>query len=524
MSTATLGWSCCAEGDAWGNVRLYSGRLSGCRRQSLGLTRRREGILRPGWNHDMGTMKGMQRAVNIVVSERIKVPTAPLPPMFKKKLTDRLVFTNPEYEFRQSRGEWLGNVPPQIHCLYEQRHHYFIPRGFLSQLLVLCQQFGVKYRVVDRQRNLEPVEFQFHGVLKDYQELAYDDVIARDHGTLVGDAKSGKTVIALYLIAQRRQPTMIIVPNVALLGHWKEKLVRFLKVPAEEVGIVGEGKFNVGPQVTVAHVSALYRRVREVRDKIGLLVVDECHRTPSRTFTQVVSNFNCRYLLGLSSSNQRRDRLSRLIYYYVGDILHQIDSRKATEIRAIFRVDVVVRETDFDYPYESNEDYSSMMAALGRDPVRNQLVVDDVARELSQSTGGPLLVLTEDEEQDNALRDMLDNKKISSISLDPDVVAKGGKAFSKQLKSKKIQVVLGNRQFSQKLVPEVRFEAIFLTTPLNFRGKIIRWFQDVLRRDDGQPPMKVYDYVDSKISILDNFFRMRSYAYGLRLPRPSPPK
>jgi formamidopyrimidine-DNA glycosylase len=208
----------------------------------------------------------------------------------------------------------------------------------------------------------------------------------------------------------------------------------------------------------------------------------------------------------------------------VGDIIHQIDSRKATEIRAIFRVEVVVRETDFVYPYESDEDYSSMMAALGRDPVRNQLIVDDVARELSESTSGPLLVLTEDEEQDNALRDMLDNKKISSISLDPDVVAKGGKAFSKQLKSKKIQVVLGNRQFSQKLVPEVRFEAIFLTTPLNFRGKIIRWFQDVLRRDDGQPPMKVYDYVDSKISILDNFFRMRSYAYGLRLPRPSPPK
>ena len=150
--------------------------------------------------------------------------------------------------------------------------------------------------------------------------------------------------------------------------------------------------------------------------------------------------------------------------------------------------------------------------------------MDDVAGELSQSAGGPLLVLTENEQQDNALRDMLDNKGISSISLDSDVVAKGEKAFSKQLRSKKIQVVLSNRQFYQELVPEVRFEAVFLTTPINFRGKIIRWFQNVLRRDDGQPPMKVYDYVDSKISILDNFFRMRSYAYGLRLPRPTPPK
>ena len=72
--------------------------------------------------------------------------------------------------------------------------------------------------------------------------------------------------------------------------------------------------------------------------------------------------------------------------------------------------------------------------------------------------------------------------------------------------------------------PETSFGALFLTTPINFRGEVIRWLQRVLTRDGGRPPMRVYDYVDSKISILDNFFRMRSYAYGLRLPRPSPPE
>jgi len=444
--------------------------------------------------------------------------------MLKKRLTERLVFINPEYEFRQSRGEWLGSIPPQIHCLYEQRRHYFIPRGFLYQLLDLCQNFNVKYRLIDRQRQLEPVEFQFHGVLKDYQELAYEEMATRDLGTLVGGAKSGKTVIALYLIAQRQQPTMIIVPNVALLGHWKEKLVRFLKVSPKEVGIIGEGKFEVGPRVSVAHVSALYRRAREVRDKVGFLVVDECHRTPSRTFTQVVSNFDCRFLLGLSSTNQRRDRLSRLIYYYVGDILHQIDARKATEIRAIFQADVVVRETDFEYPYENSDDYPAMLEALARDPERNRLIADDVSHEMSEGAGAPLLVLTQDEVQDNTLKDMLDKEGVSSLSLDPELAAKGEKGLEQQLKSKKVQVVLVNRQFFKKMIPETKFEALFLTTPLNFRGRTIGWFQGMLRRDDGQPLTKVYDYVDSKISILDNFFRMRSYAYGLRLPRPTPPK
>ena len=468
-------------------------------------------------------MEIMQKQVNIVVSERIRIPTAPLPPMLKKRLTERLIFTNPEYEFRQSRGEWLGNVPPQIHCLYEQRQNYFIPRGFLHQLLDLCQQFNVNYRMIDRQRTVEQVEFEFHGVLKDYQELAYEDMISRDHGTLVGDAKSGKTVIALYLISRRQQPTIIVVPNVVLLSHWKEKLVRFLNVSSKEIGTIGKGMFKIGPRVTVAHVSALYRRVREVRDKVGHLVVDECHRTPSRTFTQVVSNFDCRYLLGLSSSSQRRDRLSRLIYYYLGDILHQIDSRKATEIRAIFQADVVVRETEFDYPYESSEDYSEMLEALARDQERNRLIANDISREMHEG-GGPLLVLTQDEEQDSALKKMLDEKGISTISLDLSTIAEVKSNLDEVLESKEIQVVLANRQLFQKMDPETNFEALFLTTPINFRGEVIRWLQRVLRRDGGRPPMKVYDYVDSKISILDNFFRMRSYAYGLRLPRPSPPE
>jgi hypothetical protein len=132
--------------------------------------------------------------------------------------------------------------------------------------------------------------------------------------------------------------------------------------------------------------------------------------------------------------------------------------------------------------------------------------------------------LTQDEDQDNTLKDMLDKEGVSSVSLDPELVGKGEKRLDEQLKSKKIQVVLANRQFFQKMISETKFEALFLTTPLNFRGRTIGWFQGMLRRNDGQPLMKVYDYVDSKISILDNFFRMRSYAYGLRLPRAAPPR
>jgi len=208
----------------------------------------------------------------------------------------------------------------------------------------------------------------------------------------------------------------------------------------------------------------------------------------------------------------------------VGDILHQIDARKATEIRAIFQADVVVRQTDFEYPYESSEDYPAMLTALARDQERNRLIADDVSHEITEGAGAPLLVLTQDESQDDTLKEMLDKEGVSSVSLDPVLIGKGEKGLDQQLQSKNIQVVLANRQIFQKMISETKFEALFLTTPFNFRGKIIDWFQGMLRRNNGQQLIKLYDYVDSKVSILDNFFRMRSYAYGLRLPSATLPK
>ena len=162
-----------------------------------------------------------------------------------------------------------------------------------------------------------------------------------------------------------------------------------------------------------------------------------------------------------------------------------------------------------------------MMEALGKDPERNQLIADDVVREITEGEGGPLLVLTEDEVQDRTLEEMFNARGISSIFFDP--VASERQSFSEQLRTGKSQVILANRRFFQQMFPEVRFDALFLTTPLNFRDQIIRSLQRLLKQNDGQPLVKIYDYVDSKISILDNFFRMRSYAYGLRLPRPTPP-
>jgi superfamily II DNA or RNA helicase len=61
-----------------------------------------------------------------------------------------------------------------------------------------------------------------------------------------------------------------------------------------------------------------------VRGSFGHLVVDECHRTPSRTFTDAVTEFSTRFMLGLSATPWRRDGLSKLIFWHLGDVQHEI--------------------------------------------------------------------------------------------------------------------------------------------------------------------------------------------------------
>ena len=155
-----------------------------------------------------------------------------------------------------------------------------------------------------------------------------DGMLARDFGTLNSATGSGKTIMALYMVARRQQPTLIIVHTKDLAAQWTQRIEAFLGIAADKVGVIGAGKNVVGQEITIALVQSLYKCVEDVAEHIGFLVVDECHRCPSRTFTEAVSGFDARYMLGLSATPWRRDKLSKLIFWHLGDVHHEVDKNR----------------------------------------------------------------------------------------------------------------------------------------------------------------------------------------------------
>lgn len=454
------------------------------------------------------------KTLNIVLAEWVKVPAEGLPPLLERKLHERLVFTNPDYEMRHNRGEWIGNIPPQINCLRQKGRNYLLPRGFLDQFLDLCRKFQQPFRIVDRRRAFDPVPVEFHGELKSYQQDAAEAILDHDFATMVGGHKSGKTVIALYTIAQRRQPTLVLLPKLDIMDSWLTKIENFLQIPRSEVGVFAGGVHEIGNLITLAHTGEILRFWRKIWDRIGYLIVDECQRCPSKILTQLLPSFDCRYMLGLSNTTQRKDRLSRLVYYYVGDVVYTINEKDAREGRGIIHAQVTARATDFEFPYHSRADYPVMIQALSEDPERTRIIADDIEAEYREEPKA-VVVLSAGPGPDEALRNELERREIPVFPLyDTEPGDEDGPCHLSLPEGR--GVILVTPETLTECAQAISTNVLFLAVPVYFRKALAAAILGL--HQNGTNPegrIRIYDYVDQRVGLLDNYFKMRSYNYGI---------
>ena len=138
---------------------------------------------------------------------------------FLNVLQEKLTIDNPKYRDAKKYGRWIGkNFKQKLFFFELDETGVFFPRGFAGQAVALCRKYmGRKPVIVDQRRRLPEVDFSFHGELRSYQEEAVNDILRKHFGVLVASTGSGKTVMALEVIAQRRQPTLILLHSKELM-------------------------------------------------------------------------------------------------------------------------------------------------------------------------------------------------------------------------------------------------------------------------------------------------------------------
>ena len=408
-------------------------------------------------------------------------------------------------------GRWNGNTPHSIRLYEVIASGLSIPRGFLPQLIGITRSFGERFQIQDRRRVLPEVEFHFCGHLRPFQEETVKAILSRDMGTMAAPTGSGKTIMALYLIARRKQPSLIVVHTKELLNQWASRIEQFLGIPSNEIGRIGDGERLIGEKITVALVQTLYKCTSSVFPYVGYLIVDECHRTPSRTFTEAVSAFDCRFITGLSATPWRRDRLSKLIFWYVGNVVHEVKKDDLIQTGDVLRAEVISRETSFRPHWDPTLEYSKMLSELTEDPARNRLIASDVAKEAGNG-GGICLVLSDRKTHCSTLQGLLTQKGIKSELLTGDVLDQERKDIVGNLDAGKIKVLIATGQLIGEGFDCKDLSTLFLTTPIKFDGRLTQYLGRVLRPALGKGKARVFDYVDP-VAVLQAAAKARKRVY-----------
>lgn len=417
---------------------------------------------------------------------------------FEREIKARLTIENPQYIAAKKYGRWIGKkLKPQLKYYEPVVHGIRFPRGFANQAVLMCREhFGYDPEIVDKRRIMPEIELSFAGQLRPYQQLAVDMAVGKSFGVIESGTGSGKTVMGLAIIAARKQPTLVVVHSKELLYQWKERTEQFLGC---EVGLVGDGKFCVQP-LTVSIVNSARKRVEELEQHFGQLVVDECHRVPATLFTDVVSRFDCQYLLGLSATAFRSDNeLTKLIYFFMGDRIHQVDSEELLTSGAVLRPEVIRTSTSFNYRYRG--EYQPLIKALTAHEGRNMQILEDILKVVAEDSSGTCLVVSDRVSHCRLFVEKLQARGIKVELLTGQIMPESRSSIVEAVQKGEVQVLVATLQLISEGFDCSGLSTLFLTTPISFEGRLLQVIGRIIRPAKNKRA-RVFDYIDENIPTL----------------------
>jgi hypothetical protein len=476
--------------------------------------------------------------LEIVKANMLFVPKAGISQKALNRLKRLASFKNPMFYRQQAMRLPTYGHPRVISCADETKEYLCLPRGCEPELLDELKALGIDVGMIDKTFGGNKIDVEFKGHLRDEQAQALRNLIQHDTGILSGTTAFGKTIVAIKLIAEKKINTLILVDKISLLAQWKERLSEFLIVkgtlPEEQIafarkrgrkkkksiiGQIGGGKNALSGIIDIAVMQSLSRQgeVKECVNNYGLVIADECHHASAFTYEQILKTIHAKHIYGLTATPTRKDGHHPILFMHCGPIRYRDNPKKQAENRP-FDHYIIPRFTPLRAPLGTEskdlsiqELYSKIMDS----DFRNQLIVEDLLRNYRQ--GRSCLVLT----LRTAHVERLAKKIEENI---PDVIILTGGMGRKSTRetferianipAEKNIVLVATGHFIGEGFDEPRLDTLFLAMPISWKGTLQQYAGRLHRLFKTKKEVRIYDYVDIQIKMLENMYQRRLNGYA----------
>jgi len=453
--------------------------------------------------------------VEIVRSNLLYIEKGNLPSAMLNRLLRLAAFQNPEFYKEQAMRLSTFGKPRIISCGQEFAQHVALPRGCLVEAMALLAEHKIKVDLRDERCEGTPIEANFEGQLRPYQEDAVASIAAHDHGLLCAPTAFGKTAVAAWLIGKRKVSTLVLVHRQQLLDQWHERLAMFLGAPLNSIGQIGGGKSERTRSIDVV-IQSLYRK-DEVKDFVaeyGQVIVDECHHISAFTFEQVMKQVKARFVVGLTATPTRKDGHHPIIYMQCGPIRFSMSARTMTESTP-FEHQVIPRHTDFRMPAEMVDlAIQDVYAALINDSARNAMIAADLRQALT--AGRSPLLLTGRKEHLQFFATEVEGFAKHIFVLKGGMGKKQRRTTAEALASvpeNDSRVIIATGSYIGEGFDDARLDTLFLAMPISWKGTLQQYVGRLHRLHDGKRVVQVYDYVDPNVPMLARMYQRRLKGY-----------
>lgn len=457
--------------------------------------------------------------IHIVLANQIFIPKADLSPSLRNALIRLAAFQNPEFYQKQAMRMPTYNIPRIICCAEDFDKYIALPRGCFDDVKELFRQLEIQVIIDNKQFSGQPIDVAFNGTLHSEQKTAATALLEHDNGILAATTAFGKTVVACYILAQRKVNTLILVHRRQLQEQWKIRLEQFLGVDSRHIGLIGAGKRKPTGQIDIAIIQSLSKKgvVDDIVAEYGHLIVDECHHISAPSFEAITRQFKGRYITGLSATVTRKDGHHPIIYMNCGPVRYRVCAKSEAQKRT-FTHKLIIRNTKFELPSNLatkekltiTELYSALMDSIPR----NAMIFEDVMEAIHD--GRFPVLLTERREHLEYFAEILKDR------IDNLIIFKGGMG-KKQLNSAQQQLdsvsedksnlILATGRYLGEGFDFPRLDTLFIALPVSWKGTIAQYAGRLHRDHHSKSEVVIYDYADMNVPMLAKMHERRLSGY-----------
>lgn len=234
--------------------------------------------------------------------------------------------------------------------------------------------YGLKHFGVPDESDLEchvqKIHLEFKGTLRPEQEAPVRTFLeatqdkAKRGGIISLQCAAGKTVMALNIITKLNVKTLVVVHKEFLLNQWQERISQF--IPGARVGFIKGAVCDVQDKdIVIGSLQSLSMKTYDpsVFRDFGFSIYDEVHHCAAQVFSRVFYKVTTMYSLGLSATVSRKDGLTKVFKWHIGDIVFQ-NKKKANDVMRIIMKDY----------FDSSAEYCAQPTMANRKPNISKMI------------------------------------------------------------------------------------------------------------------------------------------------------